>query len=198
MFSQKMNRPETRQSEKLKSFQLNEIIKRNLALEIGLNELRVGGHTIRNERGWRDNELFVDYIWIAKVSLSFVGRAGLVTIKFDKTAFRGINNPEKLTQGIFLYNGNGEITELYLEDKSKDIDDPLWKIDNLEMFEANKGITLDGVSYEYNVISKNIETQISVSNPNGSGWQNWEKEIWNLGYVLSQKSGNEEMKKLFK
>ncbi len=193
-----MTRAEIRQFEKQKKFQLNETIKRNLALKIGLNELYAGGHTIRNDKGWRDNEITIDYIWIAKMSLSFVVWAGLITIKYNKTEFRGINNPEKLTQGIFLYNANGEITELYIENKIDDIDDPIWKINNLEMFDANKGITLDGVSYEYNVIAKNIETQISANNPNSTGWKNWEKEIWNLGHSLAKNSENKEMRELFK
>ena len=65
------------------------------------------------------------------------------------------------------------------------------------MFTANSGIALDGVSYEYNVIARNIETQISVNNPNSEQWKNWENEIRSLGEKLAENSANEEMKQLF-
>ncbi len=192
-----MSRFETKQSYELNTFQFNQTIKKSLALKFGLEGLYCGGHTIRNEKGWRDNEIGIEYIWITKISRSFVGFGGLITIKFNESEFRGIKNAEKLTQGIFLYDSKGNVKELYFEDKIDEIIDPIWKINNLELFTANNGITLDGVSYEYNVIARNIETHFSVNNPNSEQWKNWEKEIWNLGNRLAQKSENEEMKQLF-
>ncbi|WP_378172610.1 hypothetical protein [Aquimarina sp. SS2-1] len=192
-----MSRAETKQSYELGTFQFNQAMKKSLALKFGLDGLYSGGHTIRNEKGWRDNEIGVDYIWIAKISRSFVGFGGLITIKLDESEFRGIKNPEKLIQGIFLYDSKGKVTELYFEEQIEEFNDPVKKIDDLELFTANKRITLDGVSYEYNVIAQNIETHFSVNNPNTERWRNWEKEIWNLGNKLAQKSENEEMKQLF-
>ena len=192
-----MSREETKQSYELNTFQFNQAVKKSLALKFGLNGLYSGGHTIRNDKGWRDNEIGVDYIWIAKISRAFVGFGGLITIKFDESEFRGIKNPEKLIQGIFLYDSKGKVTELYFEEQIEEFNDPIKKINNLELFTANKGITLDGVSYEYNVIAQNIETHFSVNNPNSARWKNWEKEIWNLGNSLAQKSENDEMKQLF-
>ncbi len=192
-----MSRLETKQSYELNTFQFNQALKKSLALKFGLDGLYSGGHTIRNEKGWRDNEIGVDYIWIAKVNKSFVGFGGLITIKFNESEFRGIKNPEKLIQGIFLYDSKGKVTKLYFEEQTEDFIDSVKKIDGPELFKTNNGITLDGVSYEYNVISQNIETHFSVNNPNSERWRNWEKEIWNLGNKLAQKSENETMKQLF-
>ncbi|WP_299443147.1 hypothetical protein [uncultured Aquimarina sp.] len=192
-----MSREETKQSYELNTFQFNQTVKKSLALKFGLNGLYSGGHTIRNDKGWRDNEIEVDYIWIAKISRSFVGFGGLITIKFNESEFRGIKNPEKLIQGIFLYNSKGKVRELHFEEQINGINDPVWKVNDLELFTANNGIALDGVSYEYNVIARNIETQISVNNPNSEQWKNWENEIRSLGEKLAENSANEEMKQLF-
>lgn len=192
-----MSRAETKQSYELNTFQFNQAMKKSLALKFGLDGLYSGGHTIRNEKGWRDNEIEVDYIWITKISRSFVGFGGLITVKFNESEFRGIKNPEKLIQGIFLYDSKGKVRELYFEEQIKEINDPVWKINDLELFTANNGIALDGVSYEYNVIARNIETQISVNNPNSEQWKNWENEIRSLGERLAENSANEEMKQLF-
>jgi len=192
-----MSRVETKQSYELNTFQFNQAIKISLAFKFGLDGLYSGGHTIRNEKRRRDNEIEVDYIWITKMNRPFVGFGGLITIKFNKSEFRGIKNPEKLIQGIFLYDSKGKVRELFFEEQIDRINDPVWKINDLELFTANSGITLDGLSYEYNVIARNIETQISVSNPISEHWKNWEKEIWSIGNRLAQNSRNEEMKQLF-
>ncbi|AUC15845.1 hypothetical protein BTO06_12095 [Tenacibaculum sp. SZ-18] len=192
-----MNRAKTKEAENLTTFQFNQRIKKSLALKFGFDGLYSGGHTIRNEKGWRDNEIGIDYIWITKINRSFVGFGGLITIKFDKSEFREIKNPEKLIQGIFLYDSKGNIKDIYFEEQIDEINDPIKNINNLELFTVNEGITLDGVYYEYNVITRNIETYFSVNNPNNGQWKIWEKEIWNLGNRLAQKSENEEMKQLF-
>lgn len=192
-----MNRAETRQSTRLERIEFTEIIKKSLALKLGLTELYSGGHVIRNEKGFRDNEISIDYIWITKISRSFVGWGGLITIKFEESHFRNIKNPEKLVQGIFLYDGKGEITAFYFKEQTNDFTDPIYNIQNLELFTANKGITLDGVYYEYEVIARNISTCIIVDNPTSKNWKLWENELWKLGNRLSQESKNNEMMVLF-
>ena len=192
-----MSRAETKQSYELNTFRCNQAMKNSLAHRFGLDGLYSGKHTIRNEKGWRDNELVVDYIWIAKISRSFVGFGGLMTIKFNANEFRGIKNPEKLIQGIFLYDSKGKVREFCFEEQIEEIHDPVYKVNKLELFTANRGITVDGVSYEYNVIANNMETQITVNNPKSEHWKNWENEIWDMGNRLAKKTANEEMKQLF-
>lgn len=65
------------------------------------------------------------------------------------------------------------------------------------MFTVNKRITLDGVSYEYEIIARNIQTFITVNNPNSNNWKLWENELRKLGNRLFQESKNEEMIALF-
>lgn len=193
-----MNRREMRKEMQLENLKFREILKQSLAIKLGFTELYSGGHVIRNEKGFRDNEISIDYIWIANISRSFVGWGGLITIKFEESHFRSIKNPEKLVQGIFLYDGKGEITAFYFKEQTNDFTDPIYNIQNLELFTANEGITLDGVSYDYEVIARNINTHIIVGNPNSENWKHWENEIWKLGNRLSNESKYEEMIALFK
>ncbi|WP_159777352.1 hypothetical protein [Flavobacterium sp. 9AF] len=180
------------------NLKFREILKQSLAIKLGFTALYSGGHVIRNEKGFRDNEISIDYIWITKISRSFVGWGGLITIKLEESHFRSIKNPEKLVQGIFLYDEKGEIRAFYFEEQVNDLTDSIYKIQNLELFKANEGITLDGVSYDYEVIARNIKTFITVNNPNSENWKHWENEIWKLGNRLSHESKNEEMIALFK
>lgn len=192
-----MTDPQSIESHELNTFQFNQAMKKSLAHKLGLEGPYSGGHTNRNEKGWRDNEIEVDYIWITKISRSFNGVGGLISLKFIENEFQGIKNPEKLIQGIFLCDAKANLRQLYFEEQTKEINDPVWKINDLELFTANNGITLDGVSYEYHVIARNIETQIFVNNPNGKQWKKWENEILGLGKRLAENSSNEELKQLF-
>ncbi|WP_353777425.1 hypothetical protein [Winogradskyella sp. 3972H.M.0a.05] len=187
-----------RRAENLENFLYNQTTEESLANYFGLKYLHTNGHIVRNEKGWRDNELEIDYIWIAKINLSFKEPLGLITIKYNKSSFRDIHNPEKLSQAIFLFNENGSIKDIYSEELISTTNDPIWNMKNLSLADDNRSITLDGVSYNYCIITQNVKTQIIANNPNSSEWKKWEKEIWDLGKKLAASSGKEKIINLFK
>src|SRR5688572_21127321 len=82
-------------------------LEKSIAAYLGLPKLISGGIVIRNEKGWRENEKSIEYIWIVKMALSFVGWGGLFAIKFNESKFREHLNKEELIQGVFISNDNG-------------------------------------------------------------------------------------------
>lgn len=181
---------------RLKSIETGQIIL-NLAKALGLPELRPGKIVIRDERDWRVNEKEIDYCWLVNISKSFVGWCWLFTIKFEKSEFRDVHNQEELIQGIFTLNKAGDIENLYLETLKNDLDDEIRNLSSFDLFDTNKGRTLDGVNYEYIVISRNANIHISLNNPNVGNWKIWEHKIEILGKSLSQKSGITVLKEIF-
>ncbi len=170
-------------------------LEKSLASYLGLSDLRSGGHVIRDKNGWRENEKSIDYIWIVQISRSFIGWGGIFSIKFNEIKFREHSNNEELVQGAFICNQEG-IEQVYsrtLQDLTKDIVGHF----QFNLFEANKGITLDGVSYNVRVMAHNVDTFIQLNNPNTEDWRKWEQEVWTLGKELANKSDCQELVNLF-
>ncbi|MEO1055186.1 MAG: hypothetical protein AAFX87_31450 [Bacteroidota bacterium] len=176
----------------------NETVISNLAKELGIPELKSGKIIIRDERDWRINEKEIDYCWLINVSKSFIGWCWLFSVKFEQSEFREMQNSEELIQGIFTVNSAGEIENLYKEILTSQFQDEIRDLTAYDLFDANKGITLDGVSYEYIVIARNTKINMSLSNPNSDNWKKWEDKVEVLGRSISQKSGIAELKEMFK
>lgn len=169
-----------------------------LCEKLEIPSLRSGNITIRDERNWRVNEKQVDYCWLINISRSFVGWCWLFSIKFNAYQFREINNPEMLIQGIFTIDKKHEINEFYLEHRNEDFSDKIKEITNLDFFNANKGIALDGVGYEYLIFAPNLKARFTLNNPNAKDWKIWENAVWKLGKKLSSKTNSMELQEIFK
>ena len=65
------------------------------------------------------------------------------------------------------------------------------------MFDANRGVTLDGVGYEYLIFAPNTEIRMTLNNPNSKNWKIWENEIWTIGKKLAQDSKIDNLKEIF-
>lgn len=190
-----MNRQEDNFDVYYNSFQYFRKIEKSLAESLGLSELKSGRQVIRNDKGWRENEKTIDYIWVVQISRSFIGWGGLFSIKFIENKFREHSNKEELVQGIFICNQTG-IERVYsrtLHDITKDIVGHF----RFNLFEANNGIALDGVSYNLRVIASNIDTFIQLNNPNTEDWRKWEREVWTLGKELANESDCQDLVNLF-
>ncbi|WP_341904199.1 hypothetical protein [Fluviicola taffensis] len=170
-------------------------IEGSIANYIGIQDLRSGNVTIRNEKGWRENEKSIEYIWIVKIARSFVGWGGIFAIKFAESEFRGYSNKEELIHGIFISSENGA-EQLYIENL---IDMSQEKVScfKLNLFDANKGVSLDGIAYDLRIIARNVDTFIQTNNPNTNDWKKWEAEIWEMGRQLAKNSNDLELIKLF-
>lgn len=169
-------------------------IEKAIAESLGLSELKSGIQIIRNEKGWRENEIAVDYAWIVNIARSFVGWGSIFAIKFNENKFREHKNPEQLIHGLILfYDKKPQIFFVKSNDQSDKIRESFY----FNLFEVNNEIPHHGVAYDIKVISKNINTFISVKDPNTENWKNWETKILELGQKLAAESNNSEMKALF-
>ncbi|SFW90924.1 hypothetical protein [Chitinophaga sancti] len=166
-------------------------LEKSLARKLGIAAFQSGLQVLRNDRGWRENEISIDYIWMVTIDHSYSGEGGIFAIKYKESKFREKVNPGELVQGIFT--NKDEISQIYTETGTTD----LRGIFDFNLFEGSQGITLDGVSYTIRISGQNIDTFISLSNPNTDSWKKWEAEIWALGNRMALASGNKEMINLF-
>lgn len=171
-------------------------VERLLLKKLGLPELRSGAITIRDERGWRQDEISIDYIWIVCMNRSFIGCGGLVGIKFNEHTFRSKHHPEELLTAIFSEGPKG--IDEYYEQRTLDTgSDSVVSQFRVDLFNANKGIALDGVSYNIHIIAPNIDTIIIANNPTTPDWKKWESEIWTVGKRLAIITQRQELIDLF-
>lgn len=196
-FPKMTNRTESIRENELNKQKLLQKVIASLCSELEIPNLRARNITIRDERNWRTNEIHIDYSWLVNIAQSFKGWCWLFSIKFDKTEFREFQNPEKLIQGLFTIDNQGEINEFHMITKTNDFEDKIRNLTSYDMFDSNRGIALDGVGYEYLIFAPNTEIRMTLNNPNSENWKIWENEIWTIGRKLAQDSGIEDLKKIF-
>lgn len=177
--------------------EIYERLENELANRFRIKKFRSGGHTLRNERGWRENEIKIDYIWLITFDRAFFGKGGIIGVKYEENQFREIRNIDKLVKSIFSIDDKGKIESIYEEEERTNFSKIIQELNKIDLLEANKGVTLDGIIYRIKLVSMNIETIIEVNNPNHESWRNLEREFWRIGKEMSDKSGDEKLKKLF-
>jgi hypothetical protein len=170
-------------------------VEESLVAKLGLDGLSVGGHVLRNEKGWRENEKQVDYIWMVYISRFFVGKGCIFSLKFAETQFREHFNKAGFAEGMFFSAPDGK-AHLYTDFSDETAFD-IQYFNKLDLFDANKGITLDGVSYHIRIIAPNIDTFIHVGNPNSKDWKEWESGVWKMGRSFGEQAGHPGMIGLF-
>ena len=176
---------------------LFDLSRQDLISILQIEDFRAGGHVIRDENGWRENECSVDYVWVLYFNKGAFGSGGLFHLKYNENPFREYNNPEQLVKGIFSLQANGSIDSHYLEEENTSFSDFRPLINQLDLFNANKGITLGGIEYQLHLFDLNITTSIKVGNPNHPSWINLEKVIWEMGNDLAQQSKKNDLIGLF-
>jgi hypothetical protein len=180
----------------LKNQELHQKVVTNLCSELNIPDSRAGYQTIRDERNWKTNQICIDYSWLVNISRSFKGWCWLFSIKFNKTEYEEFKNPEKLIQGLFTIDKVGEIMEFYRDTKTDNFEDKIRDLSTYDLFDTNRGITLDGVGYEYLIYSLNAEIRMSLNNPNSKNWKIWENEIWKIGKKLARDSKIDDLKEI--
>lgn len=191
------NRTTTIRDNALNKKKLHQKVIASLCSKLGIPDLRAGNITIRDERNCRTNEMYIDYSWLVNISQSFKGWCWLFSIKFKKTEFRGSKNPEKLIQGLFTIDNQGEVNKFHMISKTNDFEDKIRNLTSYDLFDTNLGMTLDGIGYEYLIFSPKTEIRMTLDNPNSESWKIWENEIWTISRKLAQDSGIEELNEIF-
>ncbi|MCH5715353.1 hypothetical protein [Niabella hibiscisoli] len=93
--------------------------------------------------------------------------------------------------------GPDGVDEVYIDKLPLDGLDGLEHLFDIDLFEANSGIALDGVEYNIRIIATNIDAYVHVSNPNTEKWKKWEAEIWAMGKRIAKDANDEQMIRLF-
>lgn len=170
----------------------------SLAQNIGLPKLNCGNVVIRNEKGWRENEKLIEYIWVVAFHHAVGRSGGIINVKYNDSKFRDKSNPEELLEAIFLMKSDGRIKNLYIEKtEEKEREEVFDEFKNLNLMEANKGITIDGIHYWIHLIFPNTDIVIKAGNPNHQTWKIWEEKLWNKWNTLSINSKDNEKIKIF-
>lgn len=191
-----MNRVKINNSFELEELQLEQEIIKNLSKKLQLPNVRSGRVVIRDEKGYRVNEKEIDYCWLINVTKSFIGWCWLFSIKFTKSSFRETENPDELIQGIFTIEKDGGIQNFFRTSIS--YTDKVKEYTTYDFFNANKGITLDGIGYKYIIFARNTKVYISLNNPSSDSWMKWKEEVDKLGTELSRQSKFYELLEIFK
>ncbi|MEJ1240266.1 hypothetical protein WBG78_19145 [Chryseolinea sp. T2] len=171
-------------------------VEQTLIEKLGLSQLKVGIQIIRDERGWRQDERLIEYIWVVHMSRSFVGWGGIIGVKFGVNDFRGKHHNAELLHGVFNI-GIGNVVELYSERLKHFEADPVFTRFPKDLFHANEGLALDGTSYAIHIMAPNTDVFVSVNSPIIDEWKEWTQEVWSLGSELSVRSQSRELMELF-
>ena len=168
-----------------------------LANRFQLKDLKSGVHIIRDENGFRDNEIKIDYILLISIDRAFSGTGGILLIKQESRKFRNYENREKLVKLVFTTDETGKLGSTYQEDEYENFTDLIPAFKRVDLLDANRGMTLDGIIYQIYLDTVNIQTRIEVNNPNHESWKKLESEFWRMGVNLVEKSEDEKLLRLF-
>ncbi|HLP14102.1 MAG TPA: hypothetical protein VK177_19375 [Flavobacteriales bacterium] len=155
-----------------------------------------GGKVIRDDRGFRENEKFMEYFHQVNITMN-AGSVTLFSAKFKESKFRTTLNLEELLTGIIALNTQNNLPLKHVESSSTDFNDPIREIPKFDLFEKDDSITLDGIHYELLIYASGAKTFIDFGNPHGPAWSDVEKRIWTLGRKLAVNSNIDFFKAFF-
>ncbi|WP_116789854.1 hypothetical protein [Flavobacterium psychrotrophum] len=168
-----------------------------IAEKLGLPKLDSGVLTLRDARGFRENEKFMEYFWVIDISVSFTGWFTIFGLKFKQHAFRKYTNAEELITGLYYSMGSNEgfHTETLVGDKIKDT---ISEHHNFNLTDpGNQHTAIAEVSYNLHICNPHLNTFISTRNPQSEDWKNWEDIVWKLASKLSADAGDNFFKETF-
>ena len=168
-------------------------IEKTICAMLNLEDLSAGLQIIRNDRKWRENEKYIDYIWIVTINKCFTGSLSLFSIKFNSNTFREIENKQEIISGIVKLNSEFEVDISYQKTTIDLNFDLIRTLKSFDLFESHKGITLDGIDYDILIKSSNIETRINLNNPNSKSWLEFVEKINTIGSLIAIDSNNQHL-----
>jgi hypothetical protein len=182
---------ESRFEADLRKLKCDYYLETTIALLLNIEDLHVGSHVIRNEKGWRDNERKIEYSWTVRIWNQILGEIVIFCVKFAANKFRDIDNPEELVQGLLNLDANQNIDNHYAERYLDGIYDEFHVQESFKLFECNPNIILDGTSYDLHIIAQNINSRISFYESDISEWKAIELIFKKIGKKLSEGSNNQ-------
>ncbi len=143
--------------EQAKSIAIQKILKARINAKLQTDGLRAGRHILRDERRWKTGEFWVVGLWVVTVLPSFDPPA-VLTVVHERERIRGAfgvaASPDRVSTSVVSI------------DYSPGWSDPVAQVlHELDLFDFDGGLSLDGISYELQIATLASKTQISFSNP---------------------------------
>lgn len=156
-----------------------------IAAAIGIEDLHVGRHYLRDEQRWRIGAIWIDSLWILRVQPSFHHHGAVGVVSAHGESFRG-NQPTGWIKA-FLSSGN----ELVAQEIEAD---PLPEFaGSLPILRKSNSMFLDGVGYELRVESMVLEGLLKFSNPEEPELLAVESCCWQLAETIACKARNHKL-----
>jgi hypothetical protein len=157
-----------------------------LARALGLEEIRIGRHKVRDKEGLCSGAILVRSLWILRVVPSFHPPGLLCVASAEGDSWYSRKAPGWI-KGV-LATGD-EIVCVSLKT------DPLPTILNgLPLLLDSNGFCLDGIGYRLNVRSSALDSALRFSNPQSPEFVTLEAKCWELGNQWAGNSGNPTLK----
>ncbi len=158
-----------------------------------LDGLRPGRHILRNEKGWREDEVWVVRLWQVTVFPSFDPFATLTTVHFQESEFRGIVHPARIRTSVVLHAGEGGGAVMVGPvDVAEDTVAPLLR--NVNLCPEEDSLVIDGIAYDLAIQMNQVESSILIRNPREAGLVAIESALFGMVNTVQRLSGSMELK----
>ena len=150
-----------------------------------VDKLRAGRHIVRDERGWKASEFWVDGIWAAHILPSFHSPAMLAVVT-EKQCVRGAfavstGSPHHI-----------EAVSTIEAEFAPDWSDPVAEIlRQFGLFRLDGTLSLDGIGYELQVDTLASKAWISFCNPTGHPLIDLEYAFLQVAYEMVALKGKQ-------
>ena len=163
-----------------------------LSQTLGVPELRCGTQILRNQKGWRDDEIEVDYLWYALVMPSFHPRAAIGMAHMDESEFRGKKHPAVIRAAVVISDrGKDQVGSSTFAEVTED---PLVEaIRGVELLPENRSLCLDGICYELRTSGWEIDATLRIRNPQTATLRAIEQSLFQVVSTVQKQTGNDKI-----
>lgn len=160
-----------------------------LARTLGIDGFRPGRHILRDGRGWREGEIYVEHTWHAYVLPSFHDHAVIGVAKSSDSEFRGKKIPAFFRAGIAVVSPEKKVVAA-CDSVSITVDPIPETLTSISLFQEDAGIWLDGIGYEVFICHFDLDVRLRFSNPSMKQWIAVESSLFSLGVLIAEHSDN--------
>ena len=171
-----------------------------MAALLGLPHWSAGQHVVRNDRGWRDDEIRTCYIWSAAIMPSFHQSVLIGLAAFDESEFRGIKHEACLRAGVLTME---KPTCSALADPADwlglsvtavvEVDAVAVALGAVGLVSKEDHSWLDGIGYRMHIQCADLESHLRFSNPTHDSWRAVEMALFGLAGEVGRQSGDRQL-----
>ncbi len=163
------------------------------AKALGLENLHRGTHILRDHRGWRDDEIWVDYVWQAFVLPSFDPPAMMAFVRTRESVFRGKQHPRTQKGVMCLCDGsdNSNVT-CFIADNIEDTITSLFQ--SINLVPDNQQISIDGIGYLFDFSGAEISSTVNIRTPCYPLFRNIEATLFSFADAIFHSSKDKRLK----